>query len=155
MLASYFLSMFIAIPVIVLRPESPVAYLILGHVALSIALFRYSRAIFLGVDYLIDPHQPAKDDDDGFDDGLKRLLDTPPSGGALKTRHDKRHVVGWLAELQQVGLDREMAEDAAAVHNREGCPHAQIPTTQGSTRGQEGHCGRRGLVADRGVFHPA
>ena len=93
MLASYALSMLVAIPVIVFYPATPVAYLIVGHVALSIALFRYSRAVFLGVDYLIDPHQPTNEDDDGFDDGLRRLLDRPPSGGALETRRDERHIV--------------------------------------------------------------
>jgi hypothetical protein len=35
-----------------------------GHVLVSVAIFRYSRAIFLAVDYYLDPGSPAGGGDD-------------------------------------------------------------------------------------------
>ena len=69
MFLTYGLSVFLCAPLVVWLGNSPPVMigLILGHVALSLLLFRYSRSFFLGLDYLLDPTEPERPDDD--DDG--------------------------------------------------------------------------------------
>ena len=84
MLASYGLSMVVAVPVIIFGKPTPLLLLAVigGHVLLSLLLFRFSRALFLGLDYMCDPKAPESSDD-GFDDEIAELLKPPsPSGGA-------------------------------------------------------------------------
>lgn len=66
MFASYGLSVLLCIPFLVLLEPTPLLYacVIGGHVAVSLVLFRYSRALFLAVDYCLDPGAPACGGDD-------------------------------------------------------------------------------------------
>ena len=97
MLASYGISTVIAVPVIIFVKPTPLllSAVIAGHVLLSLLLFRFSRALFLGLDYMCDPGAPESPDD-GFDDGIAELLRTPPpEGGASRqpraAEREKRH----------------------------------------------------------------
>ncbi|MHC4133457.1 MAG: hypothetical protein ACYS0K_00595 [Planctomycetota bacterium] len=60
MFAAYGISVLICIPVLILAGRSPfvLGAVIAAHVVLSLAVFRYSRALFLGLDYLFDPARP-------------------------------------------------------------------------------------------------
>jgi len=66
MFASFGLSVVLCVPFLMLFPPTPLLYtgVMLGHVALSVAIFRYSRALFLAVDFYLDPGTPARDGDD-------------------------------------------------------------------------------------------
>ena len=57
---------FLFLPVLLFVDPTPLLLgaVIAGHVALSLLLHRYSRALFLGVDYLVDPANPPPGDDD-------------------------------------------------------------------------------------------
>ena len=67
MFASYGLSVLLFVPILILMTPTPamLAAVIAGHVALSLLLFRFSRAFFLGVDFMLDPAKPGDDDDGG------------------------------------------------------------------------------------------
>jgi len=68
MFASFGLSVLLCVPFVVLFEPTPAIYaaVILGHVILSLLVFRYSRAVFLGIDYWLDPGPPgARGDDPG------------------------------------------------------------------------------------------
>jgi uncharacterized protein (DUF983 family) len=69
MFASFGLSVLLCVPFVVLLEPTPGLYaaVILGHVVLSLLVFRYSRAIFLAVDYWLDPAMPASGGDDPGD----------------------------------------------------------------------------------------
>jgi uncharacterized protein (DUF983 family) len=66
MFASFGLSVLVCVPVLVLLEPTPLlqAGVILGHVVLSLLAFRYSRAIFLALDWYLDPAAPAGGGDD-------------------------------------------------------------------------------------------
>lgn len=66
MFASFGLSVLVCLPFLVLFEPTPMLYaaVLAGHVLLSVAVFRYSRAIFLAVDYYLDP-APQEGADDG------------------------------------------------------------------------------------------
>jgi len=89
MFASYGVSVVVFLPLVMIAGTSPgiIATVILGHVALSLVVFRYSRSIFVGLDYLLDPERAPRDDDDrreSCEPGRPR----PPSRGA--SRHRRR-----------------------------------------------------------------
>ena len=67
MFASYGLSVVLFIPLLFVFGPTPLVQVsvIVGHVACSLLLFRYSRAIFVGVDYHLDPGAPESDDQGG------------------------------------------------------------------------------------------
>jgi len=69
MFASFGLSVLLCVPFVVLFEPTPVLYaaVILGHVILSLLVFRYSRAVFLAIDYWLDPAPPAAPGDDPGD----------------------------------------------------------------------------------------
>ena len=81
MFASYGLSVLLALPILILAKPTPalLAAVIAGHVLLSLLLHRFSRALFLGVDYFLDPAGPPSDDgdDDGIPAGLPPTLPAP------------------------------------------------------------------------------
>lgn len=94
MMASYGISMVVAVPVIIFVKPTPLllSAVIGGHVLLSLLLFRFSRALFLGLDYMCDPAAPESPDD-GFDDGIAELLQPPsPAGGANRKPRTARRV---------------------------------------------------------------
>ena len=72
MFASYGISVVIFIPLLILLGPTPAvqAAVILGHVACSLLLLRYSRAAFIGIDYYLDPGHPDRGDGDNEDDGV-------------------------------------------------------------------------------------
>ncbi len=67
MFASYGVSVVLFMPLLILLGSAPMVQLgvIVGHVLCSVFLFRYSRAIFIGFDYFLDPGELAGDDDGG------------------------------------------------------------------------------------------
>ena len=73
MFGSYGLSVLLFIPLLILGGASAAmqAAVVAGHLALSLAIYRYSRALFLAVDYKLDPSRPDDgepgDDDEGPD----------------------------------------------------------------------------------------
>jgi uncharacterized protein (DUF983 family) len=71
MFGSYGLSVVLFVPFLVLFGASPLAQAlaVLGHVVLSLAIYRYSRAVFLAFDYKIDPSRDDGGDSGGDDDG--------------------------------------------------------------------------------------
>ncbi len=66
MFASFGLSVLVCVPFLVLLEPTPLLYagVLGGHVVLSLLAFRYSRAIFLALDYYLDPAAPAGGGDD-------------------------------------------------------------------------------------------
>jgi len=52
-----------------------------GHVVFSLAFFRYSRAVFLGLDIWIDPERPPSPDDDH---GSEQVVRGPRRPGGLR-----------------------------------------------------------------------
>jgi hypothetical protein len=66
MFASFGFSVILCVPFLVLFDPTPALYagVLLGHAALSLAIFRYSRALFLAVDFYLDPGPPARGGDD-------------------------------------------------------------------------------------------
>lgn len=66
MFASFGLSVLVCLPFLLLFEPTPLlnAAVILGHVVLSLLVFRYSRAIFLAVDWYLDPASPGGGGDD-------------------------------------------------------------------------------------------
>ena len=71
MFASYGISVLLFIPLLFVFGPTPIvqASVVLGHVVCSFALLRYSRSIFIGIDYYIDP-DIAGGDDDGDEEGV-------------------------------------------------------------------------------------
>lgn len=65
--ASYGLSTLLFIPILILGSSSFAwqAAVIAGHLVFSVGLFRVSRALFLALDYWIDPDHPPEGGDDG------------------------------------------------------------------------------------------
>jgi uncharacterized protein (DUF983 family) len=66
MFASFGLSVLVCLPFLVVFEPTPLLYaaVILGHVVLSLLVFRYSRAVFLALDYWLDPAAPPAGGDD-------------------------------------------------------------------------------------------
>lgn len=85
MFASFGLSVLVCLPLLVLLEPTPLlqAGVILGHVVLSLVLFRWSRAVFLAVDWYLDPAAPkgGGDDPDGTAAGVRPR---PVPGFALR-----------------------------------------------------------------------
>ena len=71
MFASYGISVVLFIPLLILLGSTPAvqAAVFAGHIVCSVALLRYSRSIFIGVDFYLDP-DVADGDDDGEDEGV-------------------------------------------------------------------------------------
>lgn len=69
MFASYGISVVLFIPLLIILGSTPAvqAGVIVGHVACSLLLLRYSRAVFVGLDYYLDPGEADGGDDDGLD----------------------------------------------------------------------------------------
>ena len=76
-------SVLLLFPVLFVAGTSPatVTFVILGHVVLSLAIFRWSRAIFVGLDYLLDPAVPSPGDDDGREGRAPRRPRPPVQRG--------------------------------------------------------------------------
>jgi uncharacterized protein (DUF983 family) len=66
MFASYGASVVLLLPILFIAGNTPVTVtcVIGGHIFLSLAIFRWSRAIFVGLDYLLDPAKPPPGEDD-------------------------------------------------------------------------------------------
>ena len=84
MLASFGLSVILFGPVVALGGFSQGAIFaaIVGHVVLSLALFRYSRAVFLGMDHYFDPVPEKADERDGGPECVEFLPRPRTPGGA-------------------------------------------------------------------------
>jgi len=90
MFASFGLSVLLCVPFLVLLEPTPVLYagVLGGHVALSLIVFRYSRAIFLTVDYYLDPGAATGS---GEDPGGATASERPfPPPGFARRRPDRR-----------------------------------------------------------------
>jgi len=72
MFASYGISVVLFIPLLIILGSTPLVQTIViaGHVLCSVALLRFSRAAFIGIDYYIDPGATDGDDDDRDEDGV-------------------------------------------------------------------------------------
>ena len=86
MIASYGLSMLVCLPVILIAGATPVILgcAIVGHVVFSLLAFRYSRAAFIGIDFLLDPGLPPPPDDDHR--AREPARPRPPSDKASRRR---------------------------------------------------------------------
>lgn len=71
MFASYGISVVLFIPLLIILGSTPAiqASVFCGHIVCSLALLRYSRSIFIGVDFYLDP-EVGGGDDDGEDEGV-------------------------------------------------------------------------------------
>jgi uncharacterized protein (DUF983 family) len=94
MFASFGLSVVACVPFLVLLEPTSLLYagVVAGHVALSLVVFRYSRAVFLAVDYWLDPSSPARG---GGDD---------PGGLAAPVRPRPPRVVRRRARREPAGV---------------------------------------------------
>jgi len=95
MLASYGISVVIFMPMVIVFGPTPTmqGIAILGHIVCSLLLFRYSRSIFIGLDYMLDPGAPETDDDDGGNEGVPvKPSPRSPSRGAPIPRRRPAHV---------------------------------------------------------------
>ncbi|MHC4849674.1 MAG: hypothetical protein ACYTEG_14635 [Planctomycetota bacterium] len=65
MFASYGISVVLFIPLLIVLGSTPAiqASVFCGHIVCSLALLRYSRSIFIGVDFYLDPELGGGDDD--------------------------------------------------------------------------------------------
>lgn len=91
MFASYGLSVLFCVPIVVFAGTTPVALgaVVATHVVVSLVVFRYSRAVFLGLDYYFDPAPPpGKDDDDGRASPVRPR--TPPLLARRRARRRER-----------------------------------------------------------------
>jgi len=81
MFASYLLSVFVCIPALILMGRTPLAMglVMAGHVAVSLAVFHFSRAVFLGMDYWFDPTESRRDEDGDEGRGEPVRPRTPPT----------------------------------------------------------------------------
>ena len=86
MIASYGLSMLVCLPVIFIAGATPLILTcaIAGHVVFSLLAFRYSRAVFIGIDFLLDPGPPPPPDDDRR--VREPVRSRPPSDKASRRR---------------------------------------------------------------------
>jgi uncharacterized protein (DUF983 family) len=96
MFASYGASVLLLFPVLFLAGTSAatVALVIAGHVVLSLGIFRWSRAVFVGLDYLLDPARPAPPDDDRRESRAPRRP-RPPGRGASRRRKARTPLRTW------------------------------------------------------------
>jgi uncharacterized protein (DUF983 family) len=83
MFASFGLSVLLCVPFLVLLEPTPLLYtgVLVGHVLISLLIFRYSRALFLAIDYYLDPVAPAGGDDPGGAGVAERV---PPAPGTAR-----------------------------------------------------------------------
>jgi uncharacterized protein (DUF983 family) len=81
MFASYLLSVLVCFPVLLVAGPTPLAMVLViaGHVAVSLAVFRWSRSLFLGLDYYFDPAAPPREDDRDEGERSPASPRTPPS----------------------------------------------------------------------------
>jgi uncharacterized protein (DUF983 family) len=86
MFLSYGASVAVALPLLLFLPLTRplLSMLLVGHALLSLALYRWSRAAFLGIDYWIDP--PRRGPGDGPGPGDADLLHCPPDPPASRRR---------------------------------------------------------------------
>ncbi len=87
MFATFGVSAIVFVPFVVWFDFSnaAVAGAMAGHVVFSLAFFRYSRAIFLGLDFWLDPgHPPISDDDRGSG---RRVRGPRGPGGLRRARN--------------------------------------------------------------------
>ena len=98
MFVSYFASVFVCIPLLVALGRTPLvmAGVILGHIGLSLVLFRLSRSVFLAVDYFVDPGDAPPGDDD--DDGGPPLIRPRTPGGLGRRRARRRELASGRAK---------------------------------------------------------
>jgi len=84
MFAAYGLSVALSLPLLLLFEPTPLLQtaLLAGHVLLSLTLFRYSRAVFLALDFYLDPVGPPGRGDDRDRPAAPARPRTPP--GALR-----------------------------------------------------------------------
>jgi uncharacterized protein (DUF983 family) len=91
MFFSYGLSVLICVPILIVFGSSTAIQcaLIAGHVILSLLLFRYARAVFLAIDYRLDPVRPPADGDGGLGaiDPVGPRMPPRPKRVAVKPRH--------------------------------------------------------------------
>jgi len=92
MFASYGLSVILFAPLLIFLRPTPFSLgaVIFGHVLLSIAMHRYSRAIFLGIDYLVDPD--ADPDDDDGEGGVASIVWPPAPRHSAESRTSRQRV---------------------------------------------------------------
>ncbi|MEM8886084.1 MAG: hypothetical protein AAGD14_18615 [Planctomycetota bacterium] len=83
MFASYGLSVIVFIPLLIFLGPTPLvqAGVILGHIVCSLLMFRFSRSVFIGLDYYFDPTCKADDDDEDGGLPLKPRPDRPLFAG--------------------------------------------------------------------------
>jgi hypothetical protein len=115
MFASFGISVLLCVPALILAgpATSVMVGVVIGHVVVSLTLFRYSRAIFLGLDYLLDPAAPP-DDDDAH--GTPRNDPRPGSGAqvlCLSEFRPKRCGTASAVRRRRPGRDRRGAAAAA------------------------------------------
>jgi hypothetical protein len=90
MFASFGLSVLVCLPFLVLLEPTALVYaaVLSGHVLLSLLLFRYSRALFLALDYYADPAAPGAAGDGG--DGAAEPARPRPAPGISLRRAGRR-----------------------------------------------------------------
>jgi uncharacterized protein (DUF983 family) len=101
MFVSYGVSVFACVPFLMFLEPTPAVYAALlgGHVLVSLVVFRYSRAIFLALDYYVDPAAPASGGDEGRGLGEPARPRPAPgsrrrSGGRLRGSRRERAPTG-------------------------------------------------------------
>jgi len=109
MFASYGLSVVIFMPLLVILGPTPAvqAGAILGHVACSLLLFRYSRSIFIGIDYFLDPGPPESDDGGG--DGNEGVPTKPAPRSPRRGAKVPRRIPAPVASAARTGRDASPA----------------------------------------------
>ena len=105
MFASYGLSVVIFMPLLIVLGPTPTvqACAILGHIACSLLMFRYSRSIFIGIDYFLDPGPPASEDDDG--EGNEGVPDEPTPRAPRRGAKLPRRMPAPVASAARAGRD--------------------------------------------------
>jgi len=92
MFASYGLSVLLCIPLLIVLGPGPATFAgVIGlHVGVSLTLFRFSRALFLGLDYYLDPRVggPGGDEPPPAAEGGRPR--TPPTLARLRARRRER-----------------------------------------------------------------
>jgi hypothetical protein len=84
MLVTFALTWLVGLPLLFLANFHPVACasVVVGHLVLSIGFVRHSRAIFLALDFYLDPEPVPRTDDRGGGPPVRsRRRPDPPTGG--------------------------------------------------------------------------
>jgi len=100
MVATYAASALLAVPLVLVLGASPAVVHLAGagHLLLSLAAYRHSRALFLALDYGLDPGEAASPPDGGQGgaDGGPAPPPATPRGG--RPRRRPRHVPARVRE---------------------------------------------------------